>query len=266
MQDAVIIPDTNVIVSASIIQNLRELGLVKHMFYEESIQMFSLFVTRSDIKGVVVPQVMTECFRVLAQSAKNTLVHETHHHSTTAESYERAIGLVVSSIYRMRKLLRRLSLIEIDDTKFLKNLQRVDDMSTDLKHLYEKTYKTRESRMREAQNRAQSTATEPEWSREQKNEVINTYKMQVKCEARQLARFVDKYPNKSDQKILAQVITYKDSLPNSSVIFIASLDVGFFSPHRSGVTVSDIVTKRIFREFKITCDLPRRVFEIVRSD
>lgn len=266
MQDTVIIPDTNVIVSASIMQNLQKLGVVKHVFYDESIQMFSLFMTRSDVKGVVVPQVMTECFRVLAQSAKNTLVHETHRLSPTTKSYEHAIGIAVSSNLRMLRLLRRLSLAEIDDDEFLKNLRRVVDMSTDLKRIYEKTYKTRESRINEAKDRAKSTATEPAWSKEQKNEVISTYKMQVKCEARQLARFVGKYPNKSDQKILAQAITYKDSLLNTGEIFIASLDMGFFSPHRRGVTVSDIVTKRIFREFKITCDLPRRVFEIVHGD
>lgn len=38
-----IIPDTNVIVSASILENLKDIGIVKHTFYDESIQLFSLF-------------------------------------------------------------------------------------------------------------------------------------------------------------------------------------------------------------------------------
>ena len=56
-----IIVDTNVVVAASVIENISELDIViKHEFYDQSIQLFSLFKQDDDeVSGVLVPTVET---------------------------------------------------------------------------------------------------------------------------------------------------------------------------------------------------------------
>ena len=267
MQHAVIIPDTNVIVSASIMQHLDDIGSIKHMFYDESIQMFSLFVTRSDIRGVLVPTVARECFKVLMKSVRGTLVSRKWHGIPATKMYKITIEIVTSSEIKMSKLMSRLNSVDIDDADLSNNLQRVCNMSKVLKNIYETTYAKHTWRDREATNRTKLIGSEPKWLKAQKREVFNAHRTQIITEARQLKRFVAGYPHKSDQEILAQAATYKDSLPsNKAWILIASLDTGFFSPHRRRGTTSDIVTKRIFLEFKIKCDLPRRIFELASGN
>ncbi len=44
MSDVKVIPDTNIIVAASIMENIHELNIiVKHPFYDQSVQLCSLF-------------------------------------------------------------------------------------------------------------------------------------------------------------------------------------------------------------------------------
>ena len=56
-----VIVDTNVVVAASVIENISELDIViKHEFYDQSIQLFSLFKQDDDeVSGVLVPTVET---------------------------------------------------------------------------------------------------------------------------------------------------------------------------------------------------------------
>ena len=266
MQRTVIIPDTNVIVSASIMQNLQDSGSIKHVFYDQAIQMFSLFVTRADVKGVAVPAVTNECFKVVIKAVKSTLVaSKKRHRSRAANMYKMTSGIVASSEIKMRGLLSRLDDACMDDAALSNNRQRVRRMSEELKHTYENTYAKYAWREVEAKERTKSISSEPAWLEEQKKEVFKAHRAQIITEARQLKRFVAKYPNKADQEILAQAVTYKDCLPSKPRIWIASLDTGFFSPHRHRGT-TDKVTKRILQEFKIKCDLPSRVFEMVSGD
>ena len=51
-------------------ENAGKLGIIKHHFYDQSIQLFSLF-RDSDI-GFAVPKVRLECFAVLSKAVKST--------------------------------------------------------------------------------------------------------------------------------------------------------------------------------------------------
>lgn len=57
--DVIVAPDTNVIVASSIIENAGKLGIIKHKFYDQSVQLFGLF-RDSDI-GFAMPRVIVEC-------------------------------------------------------------------------------------------------------------------------------------------------------------------------------------------------------------
>lgn len=71
-----IIVDTNVIVAASILENVKDLNIqVKHEFYDTSIQLFSIFKKRPREQiGIAVPTVRREAFLVLSTAIKKTMI------------------------------------------------------------------------------------------------------------------------------------------------------------------------------------------------
>lgn len=260
-----IIPDTNVIVSASILENLKDIGIVKHTFYDESIQLFSLFKKQTPhVEGIAIPKVKSECFRVLSQAVKDTFVPKNMLDLIMKEKfYDNAVSIISSSEHKMRGLLSKLRKTQLDQEQIAKNLHNVNHMSKNLKQSYDKKYKRKDWRRKEIKKRAKPITSEPKWQEEQKKEVIDAHGEQVGRESKQLERFVKKYPNTSDQEILAQVITFKISLndPNSNIL-IASSDTGFFSPYHYSGGTSDTVTMRIWSEFGIICDHPRQIFKL----
>lgn len=141
-------------------------------------------------------------------------------------------------------------------------MKDVVSMSEELEDNYNK-YQKKQWRQQESKQRAKSITTEPKWQKEQKDIVVYAHKSQVVREFKQLERFMKKYPNSADQKILAQVITFKKSLnDHNSSILIASKDTGFFSPYHYDGGKSDIVTEKIFSTFEIRCDHPKEIFQM----
>ena len=135
-------------------------------------------------------------------------------------------------------------------------------MSSYLRQLYEQKYRKKQSRKKESKIRAKPILTEPQWKKEQKEEVVQTHDGQIAREAKQLERFVRK-DNRADERILAQAITFKNSLSESApVILLASSDTGFFSPYYSHYGRSDTVTEEIHERFGIVCDHPRNIFKM----
>ena len=110
MSDAKVIPDTNVIVAASIIKNMGELGItVKHDFYDQSIQLFSLFSYQKCADGYAMPQIKAECFGVLSRAVKDVYVPKRLSDDAAKEKfYDDAVGIISSSEHKMRELLSRL--------------------------------------------------------------------------------------------------------------------------------------------------------------
>lgn len=265
MQFVKIIPDTNVIVSASIMENLEEIGIVKHEFYDTSIQLFSLFKKQTpDVEGIAIPKVKSECFGVLSRAVKDTFVPNRKLDPVLKEKfYDNAVSIVSSSEHKMRNLLARLRKIQLDPVQIAKNLQDVQNMSKDLKRDYDNKYKRKDWRRKESKKRAKPVTSEPKWQQEQKDEAVLAHGVQVTRESKQLERFVRKYPNASDQEILAQAITFKILLNDpDSRILLASSDTGFFSPYYYYGGKSDTVTERIFVKFGIRCDHPRQIFKM----
>lgn len=109
MSDVKIIPDTNVIVAASIIKNMGELGIIKHDFYDQSIQLFSLFSYPKCADGYAMPQIKAECFGVLSRAVKDVYVPKRLSDNVAKEKfYDDAVGIISSSEHKMRELLSRL--------------------------------------------------------------------------------------------------------------------------------------------------------------
>ena len=260
--DVKVVPDTNVVVAASIMENAGELGIIKHHFYDQSIQLFSLFKD-NDI-GVAMPKVRSECFMVLSKAVKAVFVPNNKLDMTLKEKfYDESVAIISSSEYKMRVLLSRLTAADLDKGKILDNLKGVIQMSRDLKDMYHTKYRSTDWRKQETKNRSKTVLTEPAWKQEQKKEVVHAHRSQVTREAKQLERFMKKYPNKPDQMILAEVITFKKSLAGKNpYLLIASSDSGFFSPYYYYGGKSNIVTEEIYNRFGIRCDHPREVFHM----
>lgn len=260
--DVKVAPDTNVVVASSIIENAGELGVVKHPFYDQSIQLFSLF-RELDI-GFAMPKVRSECFGVLSKAVKSVYVPKRKLDMALKEKfYDESVAIISSSEYKLRELLSRLTVVELDSGEVSENLDDVIQMSKDLKDLYNSTYRSSAWRKQETRERSKPVLTEPAWREDQKKEVVHIHSGQVVREARQLERFMRKYPNKPDQMILAEVITFKKSLAGGNPrVLIASLDSGFFSPYYYRDGKSDTVTKEIHNRFGIWCDRPKEIFRM----
>ncbi len=227
--DVKVVPDTNVVVASSIMENAGELG-IKHPFYEQSIQLFSLFKD-SDI-GLTMPKVRSECFAVLSKAVKSVYIPENKLDVALKEKfYNESVAIISASEYKMRDLLSRLIAVKLNSREVSKNLKNVRQMSKDLMHRYIATYSSPTRRKQETEERSKPVLTEPAWEKDQKTEAVHTHRGQVTREAKQLERFMRTYPNKSDQMILAEVITFKKSLAEDNPdVLIASSDSGFSPP------------------------------------
>lgn len=260
MHSVAIAPDANGVAAAGIIDSAGGTNAVKHVFYDESIQMFSLF--EKSAHGYAVPRVRLECHSILLRAVKDACVRSLGAGRTKDKAFYRDVFRIANlSDVRMRKLIARLETPSLDSGKVMLRLAEVRQMSRDLRGRYTREYSNREWREREAKARAGSVMTDPDWRSGHKREAYRMYMEQIVCESRQLARFVGGYPNSSDQRILAEVAVLRDMLAaDGTPVMIASLDMGFFSPHYSRGCRSDTVTEEIRRRFGIVCARPRAVF------
>ena len=193
--DVKVVPDTNVVVAASIIKNTDIMGTIKHHFYDQSIQLFSLF-RNSDI-GFAMPQVRSECYAVLSKAVKLTYIPKGDMDMALKEKfYDEFASFITSSEYKMRALLSRLTIVKPTSRDVSENLNDVIQMSKHLRSMYRATCGSASWRMQEIQKRSKPVLTEPAWSKEQKKEAVYIHRVQVKKEAKQLERFMRKYPNK----------------------------------------------------------------------
>ena len=256
--DVVVVPDTNVVVAASIMENAKELGVIKHVFYPDSIQLLSLF-KKSKI-GFVMPKVRTECFAILSKAVKSTYTPKKNIDVTLKmEIYDELVAIVLSSEYKMREILSRLNTVKLNSKNVNQNLKNVRQMSIHLKSLYNNQYRSSKSRKKTIDKYGKSA--KGTWRSGLKNAIHYARRTQIVREGKQLERFMKKYPNSADELILAEVITFKESIhANNLDIFIASSDVGFFVPLYICGGKSDMVTNEIYQRFGIICDHPKEIF------
>ncbi|MCY4490452.1 MAG: hypothetical protein OXC46_03195, partial [Thaumarchaeota archaeon] len=81
----------------------------------------------------------------------------------------------------------------------------------------------------------------------------------------QLERFNSKN-NVADEEILAEAASHYTYLNDPSCdCMIASNDAGFFVPLYENGHISDPVTERIYREFRIVCERPRDILRILKE-
>jgi len=263
-----VVLDTNVIVSASILVNVKELEIpVRHRFYDQSIQLFSVFKKRPSEKiGIATPLVRSEAFLVLSKAVKNELISNLDLNDLKVKEnfFNSTVAFVSLCEHKMHSLFALLEQPQVSKYHFDINLGKVIQMSKYIKeYLWKNRYSRRYQREKEVEIRSKPITTDPYWKDDQKEEVITTHGDQVYREAKQLERFMNKYPNRNDEKILAETITIKYHYPDHK-FYIASCDAGFFSPLRiEGGVKSDTVTREIETRFKITCDFPREIFFLI---
>jgi len=264
-----IIVDTNVIVAASIIENIKDSEItVAHKFYGQSRQLFSIFDNRRDEKiGILTPTVKSEAFLVLSRAVKDSFMpKEFANIQMKRIFFDNAVAFVNSSDHRMRKLMSWLIFLNLDISFVQKCHNEVKNMSLHLKDVWKIRYEKRDKKIRESQIRAENIQTEKYWQEAQKSEVFYTHRNQVEVEAQQLWKFIKKWPNKNDEMILAETIAIKKNYENAGEkyqFYIASCDTGFFSPVIYQETRSNIVTNEIKERFNIICDKPSVIYWIV---
>ena len=262
-----IIVDANVVIAAGIIQNIGKPNIaVKHKFYDQSIQLLSLFKRDNDCYGVLVPAVKNESFTVLIKAIYKTFLSDSSADpQLRALFYKDAAGIVTSSEQRMKKLMRSLKDGEYDPKELCKNIERIKSMSRDLRTEWEEKYAGK-NRRRPESDRDIKNVLKGSRKQEQKKEVISAHDAQIVRESLQLRRFVRK-SNPRDELILAETISvmqFDEKTGGSYDFWIASCDSGFFAPyiHRN-LGTSDTVTRKIKNRFKIRCDYPREIYHLL---
>lgn len=264
-----IVIDTNVLVAASIIENVKELGIaVSHRFYSQSRHLFSVFIKRQQEKiGILTPTVRSEAFSVLSKAVKDVFIPTDLQDVKRKQIfYDNAVGLVNSSEHRMRHLAGFLLKKYPNPNNVRKFHDQVKDLSMYLKDVWNSKYRGRTSRIIESERRSENIETGTKWKDDQKDEVYYTHEGQVHIEARQLEKFMRKWPNRNDEMILAETLAIRDDYTKISEeyqFYIVSCDTGFFSPLIYRNTLSDIVTKEIKERFGIICNLPKVIQWIV---
>lgn len=269
MASVKVIPDTNVIIAASIFENISEIcEEFKHKFYDESIQLFSLFKKNPQDKiGIALPKVKRESYGVLARAVKEVFIPQNTVVDIRTKTlfYNSAASIIFSSDHKRQLLLARLHHIRLNEKEVVECLHKVIRMSKDLKNLYNKKYKHKQKIISEAQQRSKNIKTEPRWKTDQKDEVFYAHGSQVRLESKQLERFMRKYPNEPDQRVLAEALAVKNFLLSTGKdvsILLASRDMGFFAPYIYLGGKSDLVTQEIYNRFQIRCDYPREIFRM----
>lgn len=264
-----VIIDTNVLVAACIIENIKELGIVvNHRLYSQSRHLFSVFIKRQQEKiGILTPTVHSEAFLVLSKAVKDVFIPSDFQDIKIKQIfYDNAVALVNSSEHRMRYLVGFLlkKYPNYNDVRKFHGL--VKDMSMYLKDRWNVKYRGRISRIIESERRSENIITGTKWKDDQKDEVFYTHEGQVHIEARQLEKFMRNWPNRNDEMILAETLAIKNDYKKISEEYqfhIASGDTGFFSPLIYKNTLSNIVTREIKERFEIVCDLPNVIQWIV---
>lgn len=260
-----VLVDTNVIVAASINENVKELNLdVKHRFYDQSNNLFGIFRKRlSERIGIVTASIETESSYTLATALNSTLNEHVVDTKAKRKLFDQTVAIKNLCEDKMKKLIAVLLREPVSETDLMKNLPDVDHMCVDLKRAWEQKYATPQLREKESWERAKPMLNAPKWKGIDKQEIVSIQREQVERETKQLSRFMSKYPNLPDCKILAEAISiaqYYQKVMGNGRFYIASCDMGFFSPHRVQYGVpSDIVTSEIKNRFNIICDFPDKI-------
>ena len=334
----VIIPDTNVIVAASIktyYEGIYKLN-TQHKFHDESSQLFDIIKDEKypNVKGILLEKVKTECLGALTNAVRDTcenavveyvvkqavrgIIEKLAENKKKNEKEIKVLKAVYSEIPNTINWLRK----ELHDKKLMNLEKSVEDTwknamrkvmydectivpsSSKLNNLWweidEETTKWKNDKLNElCDDKAEKIRTpcvnvmislfkvlmtpKPKLdynkvssNLELVNECFEELKQKNKNSKQVVAHVKSEkggHSHDPDKRILAQAATYKrlvddpeskEYIPNCE-IYIASNDTKFFSPHRGDSTITDAITDAIYDEFKITCNSPKEIVDIVKK-
>ena len=259
-----ILLDSSVIVSASIQANVASIGAtVNHRFHEDSIHLFNIFRKRADEGiGITTKTVRDESFHTLPKAVKNSIQENLPAQKDKQKKlFDETTSIINLCDNKMRDLFSTL-LLETPSNEIVQScVTDVNDMSEYIKTCYKSRYINRMNRNIKAKHR--KSKTKPNWFKALKADVYYEQRLQVERETVQMKKFMSKYPNSGDSKILAEAVAIKRQMESDGEdvdFYIASSDTGFFSPPRvMDGAKSDIVTNEIKTRFGIICDFPAEI-------
>lgn len=265
-----ILVDANVLIAASIQANIKSIGIeVKHTHYDQSIHLFSKFRKYAAERiGITTKTVRGESFHALSKAVQKVI---TGNLPSDLEKRKKLFNAGTAIINlcdnKMRVLVQTLLIEKTVEDDVQENLHEVQKMSEHIKLRWDTRYSSRMLRSIEAKRRTQPIMN-TKWKAQQKTTVYWAQRRQVERESLQPERFMRHYPNAQDARILAEAISIKNTIKKNSdslKFFIASCDMGFFSPLRvQGGAKSDVVTCEIFNRFGIICDFPNEIMKIIK--
>lgn len=254
-----IIFDSCIIVAASVFVSATEdVGItLKHHFYEDSIQLFSL-VKKNLAKriGVVTTTIENEALGVLSEVIRGEIRRK--YEELDRETLFRYHSIALNTCdTRMRNLLAFLQREPVDPYNVAVWFTQVTRMYEELEEKAKKLKKVAYLKAKAVPPRIRRMA---DW--------FKIYKTNDIRANAQLYNLLLKKVEPEDQKILAEACyllnLYKATEGKAVSLFIASTDHHFSPARRPGwVVESRQVTDEIEKRFGVVCDWPKRIYEIV---
>jgi len=235
-----------------------DLGIeLKHHFYEQSMQLFSLIKKNLSKRiGVVTATIENEALRVLNEVVRGETRAKYQELDTETLFKYYSIALNTCDI-RMRNLLTFLQREPVESDKVAVWLIQVTKMYEELTEMAETHEKTAALKTRAVPARIKKMA---DW--------FEIYRTDDQRRHTQLFNLLRKEVESDDKIILAEACyllnLYKQVEGKNVVLFMSSTDHHFSPVRRKGWAFeSRQVTEEIEKRFGIICDWPDRIFEIV---
>ncbi|MDI9609570.1 MAG: hypothetical protein QFX34_04735 [Candidatus Verstraetearchaeota archaeon] len=226
----------------------------KREHYDDVMQLFSLFEKNPNKRvGLTTKSVEEEAYKVLYKVIERTLMNECTEKEVLFQVLSVAQDICES---RLRKLLRTLVIEPVDEELTKKYWKKVKQV-----------YELLEQEAKDKNFGTEKKVPVPRSLRWE--EISKIYQRQEQQMNLQLINLINKPIETSDIWILSEAVylfnLLKETLPDEVDFYFASLDHHFVPYYRSGRKISGQIAEEIKRNFLITADDPRHVYEEVKS-
>lgn len=251
--------DSSVIVAASVLMSATEdAGIeLKHIFYEDAIQLFSLIKKNLSKRiGVVTATIESEALGVLSEVIRGEIRKK--YEDADRETLFKYNSIALNACdTRMRNQLASLQREPVDPYVVTIWFTQVIKMYEDLEEAANKLEKVAYMKYQAVPTRIKRMA---DW--------FEIYRTDDKRANAQLYNLLMKKAEPEDQKILAEACyllnLYKATEGKEVSLYVASTDHHFSPARMQGWAVeSRQVTDEIAKRFGVICDWPKNVYEAV---
>ncbi len=254
--------DTNVLISSSIyIAETTKVAIpLKHRFFDKAMSLIGLIRKHLGKRiGVITHTVEDESYNVLENAVLKTL--EEFYPNMERKEMFKIFSIILDECYdRLRKtilIMLREPIDEEEKKKYYSKIKKMyEDFRSESENLMERILERVDKEVKPAGKKLENTARRVK---------IDQYRKYYE----QIARLKRKFPSEKDMEILAEAAYlsrfYRDTLGGEVEFYLASFDTHFSPIVRGNIVASDVITRKIYEEFKVICNRPDEIFKAIKN-